>query len=747
MKQLTILFILILLVSSISPGQNMFVTGYYPVWSIGSTNGGLSNAMYPDQMNWQGLTHVVHFGTGPTDTPPFWNPQGNNSFGGPSNDSLNLMYGVDWRGNTNYKFIDSLRKYAHAVNAKLLLSCGGIWGAQASNMNYITSDSGRTQLFVNTFIAFCSRNQYDGVEIDYEPPGSQTQMSLLTRIMKRRMTQVLGASAELVITVANLAEVNYSLALKDSVAQYMFMMYDMHNPYNGIASPGSQYDVTGYNGQLHLADPNQYPILGTAPLNYDGARPAITSVTWGPNKFATMGFPKSKIVVGIPFYGYVFDGKNAPNQSASGVYAHYLNYCDAIRFQANTANSYHFDNTAKVPWLGGTATQSQGWVITQGHQTYITYDDVNSVAEKVRWAKNGGFGGMMIYELWTGWVASASAGQRDPLLRALVNEVNNTPASNPTVTTGDAVGITQTTATLPGTVNPNGSGSLVRVRIKLSSAGSWQESLLVSSNVSTFSSLSIQTTGRAAGTSYDYQYVAYNVGGSGVGSIKSFTTLTPPPQAPTVSMDSVGSIGITTATAYGRINANGTSTTGWMLIGTTSGVYTDSLQVTQNPITGSSTTPVSKAFTGLAQQTRYYMANAGNSAGGYRRGNEVTFVTLPVPATAPTVSTGNASGTTTTGTNLFGTVNDNGASATVTFYWRIVGAPSFTSQAASQSPVSGGVPVTVSLAIGSLTPSTDYEFKVGGSNSVGSTEGQLHTFRTGAIAALPSKVLLIKVIQ
>lgn len=425
---------------TVSAQSAMFLTAYYPGWSIGTSRAGQALGMYPDQVNFQGVSHVVHFGSGPISAPPHWNPQVNISFGGIYNDSLNLIYGAGWRnGQTNYNMLDSLKKYVHLAGAKLLLSMGGIWGYQDTVMHRLTSDSTTCQVFVDAFVGWCQRHGYDGVEIDYEPPGSRAQMSLLTRLTKRKMTQLLGANAPLVMTVANLAEVNYDPVLVDSVAQYLFMMYDMHNPYNGIGSSGGQYDVTGFNAPLHLPNSTQYPIVGTASLNYDGTRPAAPSQFWGPNKFVANGFPKAKIGVGVPFYGYVFDSKNAPNQSAVGIYAQYFNYADVLWF-LTAGGVKNWDNTAKVPWAGGVATQNVGWQITSGHQTYVTFDDTASIAEKARWAKNNGFGGMMAYELSDGWVANAPQGQRDPLLRALVNALQNP------VTTFDSIPIPPTQA-------------------------------------------------------------------------------------------------------------------------------------------------------------------------------------------------------------------------------------------------------------------------------------------------------------
>jgi GH18 family chitinase len=48
-----------------------------------------------------------------------------------------------------------------------------------------------------------------------------------------------------------------------------------------------------------------------------------------------------------------------------------------------------------------------GWMVKSGGEFYITYDDSASIAEKVQWARALGLGGIMVYELWTGWLSDA----------------------------------------------------------------------------------------------------------------------------------------------------------------------------------------------------------------------------------------------------------------------------------------------------------------------------------------------------
>jgi chitinase len=336
-------------------------------------------------------------------------------------DSLNMVWAAGWlNGPGHFNVIDSLRKYASLNGVKLLLSCGGIWGEQAKNMDFITADSARTQVFVDAVVEFACRHRYDGIEIDYEPPQSLGQMSLLTRIMRRAISRGIPHGI-LVVAIANGTEESYDKSLVDSIDQYNFMMYDMHFVNNGISPNGSQEDVTGFNAPLYPPDRKIYPEVSFWGYNYDGRRAGVANAT-SPRRFIRMGFPRSKIGVGIPFYGYVYAGKSRPNQPRNGVWPQYVSYIDCLR-ALRIGGERHWDSTARVPWISGNARMDIGWMVKSGGEFYITYDDSASIAEKVQWARALGLGGIMVYELWTGWLSDAHPSKRDPLLRSLVGEM------------------------------------------------------------------------------------------------------------------------------------------------------------------------------------------------------------------------------------------------------------------------------------------------------------------------------------
>ncbi|MGA8863485.1 MAG: IPT/TIG domain-containing protein [Gallionella sp.] len=105
-------------------------------------------------------------------------------------------------------------------------------------------------------------------------------------------------------------------------------------------------------------------------------------------------------------------------------------------------------------------------------------------------------------------------------------------------------------------------------------------------------------------------------------------------------------------------------------------------------------------------------------------------------ATAPTVTTGSATGITATGATLNGTVNPQNHSTTVTFNYGTTTAYG-TSVAGSPSPIASGSGATaVSSVLTGLVCGTTYHFQVQGVNSSGTSKGSDATFTT--LACVPT---------
>jgi hypothetical protein len=103
--------------------------------------------------------------------------------------------------------------------------------------------------------------------------------------------------------------------------------------------------------------------------------------------------------------------------------------------------------------------------------------------------------------------------------------------------------------------------------------------------------------------------------------------------------------------------------------------------------------------------------------------------------TAPTATTAAASNLTSSGATLNGTVNDNGASTSVSFEYGLTTAYGSTATA-TPATVSAGA-TSVSAALPGLSANTTYHYRVVATSSLGTTRGDDVAFTT---AALPSAV-------
>ena len=296
-----------------------------------------------------------------------------------------------------------------------------------------------------------------------------------------------------------------------------------------------------------------------------------------------------------------------------------------------------------------------------------------------------------------------------------------TTSSAPTVTTNSAASVTSDTASLNGTVNPNGLATTYYfeygtttnygLTTGLKSAGSEWSAISVNSFVS----------GISPSTTYHFRLTATNSLGTTYGNDQSFTTSTATPIATTNSATSVTA---NSATLNGAVNPNGASTTTIFEYGTTTG-YGSTVTATQSPLTGSSSQSVSANLTSLTQGVAYHFRVKATNSAGTVYGNDQTFTT---PTTGPTVTTGSATSVTSNSATLNGTVNPNGTETT--YYFQYGTTTSYGSTTTSTSAGAGTSDVSVNASLTGLSTGTTYHFRLAATNSAGTVYGSDVTFAT-----------------
>jgi chitinase len=154
-----------------------------------------------------------------------------------------------------------------------------------------------------------------------------------------------------------------------TIAKYVnfatVMTYDMHGPYD---------NYTDFNAPL-------YPASGS-PQKVWSADQAVKAWT-------AAGFPKSKLTLGVPFYGHLYSGIQG---GGNGLYKRYTDYktvnYDQIvsSYLGKSGYTRYYSASGKTPWLFNGST-------------YITYEDSTSLATKAAYINSKGLAGAGIWEL------------------------------------------------------------------------------------------------------------------------------------------------------------------------------------------------------------------------------------------------------------------------------------------------------------------------------------------------------------
>jgi phosphodiesterase/alkaline phosphatase D-like protein len=238
----------------------------------------------------------------------------------------------------------------------------------------------------------------------------------------------------------------------------------------------------------------------------------------------------------------------------------------------------------------------------------------------------------------------------------------------PTIVTGTASLITQTSAVLNATVNPN-EGAVSDCHFEYGPTTGYGTSVPCSALPGSGSSpvkVSASVTGLSPNTTYHFRIVSTNSGGTSLGADHTFTAL---PNAPAVVTGAVSSVTPTSATLNATVNPNDGGVSDCHFEYGTSTAYGTSAPCSSLPGSGNSPVAVSASVSGLGANATYYLRIVATNAGGTTTDTVgQTFTTTPNPtvvvAPAQSSSTSGVAGFTTTALAATGTVSLVSASIT-----------------------------------------------------------------------------------
>ncbi|KAI9016825.1 glycoside hydrolase superfamily [Hyaloraphidium curvatum] len=172
------------------------------------------------------------------------------------------------------------------------------------------------------------------------------------------------------------------------------MSYDYYGPWSSTAGPNA-------------------PLFNT--------RDAALSVYGSFDMLANRGCPRSKMNLGIPFYGYRYYGVS-PGPTGFGLYMPYtrVGWDTSVRY-SDVRNAVASEPGWRVFYDNRTATTSQSAVAyNRARREMIAFEDPQTIAWKRAWAARTGVGGLMYWSLGLDDEAGS-------LLRAAVPTIRRRP--------------------------------------------------------------------------------------------------------------------------------------------------------------------------------------------------------------------------------------------------------------------------------------------------------------------------------
>ena len=292
------------------------------------------------------------------------------------------------------------------------------------------------------------------------------------------------------------------------------------------------------------------------------------------------------------------------------------------------------------------------------------------------------------------------------------NEVNATTLTSPTAVTDPATNVTHDSATLNGTVNPNGYDTTAYFELGTDTSYGLFTSAPISIGSGTDNvTVWISLTGFSPETTYHYRVVATNASGTSYGNDISFTT-TPLPGTIEVNatLDGADWSGSVDYTISGPENINGASTPATF----------SEKPVGDYTITYNSGGPANAILNSISPSATQTLQTEGT----------ITF-TLNFIYSPPTATTDPATNVNGNSATLNATVNPNNSETTVYFEWGLD--ITYGNTTSVQSIGSGTTDVSVTADLTGLSPVATYHYRVIATNDTGTSYGDDISFTTPPI--------------
>lgn len=342
------------------------VIGYFPEWGVYEAH----NYFTPDKINFSQLTHL--------------------NYGFAVIENGEVVIHDTYKGPDLLRQLDKLTEQNNVTN---MVSVGGWNNSEEGVFEEATKTDEGINKLADSMIAFMQQWGFDGIDVDWEYPDSDTERANFTKLIQtlRSKLDTLGLQSDKYFQLSAAVTTNHNniqyinpevtAPLLDSVN---VMAYDIHGAFDPI---------TGHNAPLYANSKDADQKLNVASTMQE------YSSTWH--------VPKSKLMVGIPFYGRGWGSvapteivKGLPGLFASGSATVHGAWDDEGQFTGT--NPYYLlkDYAASADYTRYWDTESQvPYLYNAKTKEFLTYDDPESIQKKVNFINQNGYGGAIIWDI------------------------------------------------------------------------------------------------------------------------------------------------------------------------------------------------------------------------------------------------------------------------------------------------------------------------------------------------------------
>ncbi|XP_013409193.1 acidic mammalian chitinase-like [Lingula anatina] len=310
----------------------------------------------------------------------------------------------EYNDNVLYKELEALKRQNPRL--KTLLAIGG-WNAGVLPFTQIVRSPQSRRAFITQAIQYLRNNKFDGLDIDWEYPGSRGSLpkdKILYTVWLRELKAAFEREARqvrrprLLLTAAvaggqSYIDAGYQVA---EIAKYLDMINVMSYDYHG----GSfEWGRTGHHS----------PLYDSGTLHQD----------WSIRYWLRNGVPSHKLLMGVGFYGRTFRLKSAQNHvvgAPGGGPAEGGPYTREPGFWA------YYEICSKIKDCGFQEEWSSRHGVPYAHRDtqWVGYDNPKSIAAKAAYIRKLRLGGAMVWSLALDDFTGSFCGQgKYPLLTTL----------------------------------------------------------------------------------------------------------------------------------------------------------------------------------------------------------------------------------------------------------------------------------------------------------------------------------------